>query len=303
MSQTEVVAKLEEKSQQLEKTAALERGLVAMVERMRLDRNLEHIFKVATQEARKLLQVDRVVIYRYNQDWSGDFVAESVAGGWVKLMEDIPYLKDTYLQETQGGRYKNNECLVVENIYTAGHDPCHLELLETFQTKAYTIAPILMGDRLWGLLGAYENSHPRKWMEAEVYVLKEIGVRIGNVLQETEYINKLEQQSRTLAKAAQRETNFVGLLAQINQKLIDESQERLKLEGLFRICTRELRKILGSDRVAVLRFNPDGRGNFVAEEAGGGYDKLVGGRRDGAGRPSLARNSRGSLRPEPKPGG
>ncbi len=277
ISQTEVVAKLEEKSQQLEKTAALEMGLVAMVERMRLNRNLDYVFQVATREARKLLEVDRVVIYRYNQDWSGEFVAESVVSGWVKLMEDIPYVKDSYLEETKGGRYKDNESLVVDNIYTAGHDSCHLELLEQFQTKAYIIVPILVGDKLWGLLGAYENSGPRKWIEAEVNVLKEIGVQVGNVLQETEYINKLQQQSQTLAKAAKRETNFVRLLGKINQKLMEESQERLKLEGLFRICTRELRKILASDRVAVLQFNPDGRGTFVAEDMVRGYGKLVGG--------------------------
>ena len=184
------------------------------------------------------------MIYRFNADWSGQVLVESVGREWVSVLEvqqgdqnlfssemtldercdlnklggeEWPLDRDTYLQETKGGRYKDNESLVVDNIYTAGHDSCHLELLEQFQTKAYIIVPILVGDKLWGLLGAYENSGPRKWIEAEVNVLKEIGVQVGNVLQETEYINKLQQQSQTLAKAAKRETNFVRLLGKINQ--------------------------------------------------------------------------------------
>ena len=41
--------------------------------------------------------------------------------------------EDTYLQETKGGRYRNNESFVVNDIYQAGHSRCHIDILEQFK--------------------------------------------------------------------------------------------------------------------------------------------------------------------------
>jgi methyl-accepting chemotaxis protein PixJ len=45
-----------------------------------------------------MLKADRVVLYRFNPDWSGEFVAESVAPGWLALrkeQEQDPSLKNS----------------------------------------------------------------------------------------------------------------------------------------------------------------------------------------------------------------
>jgi len=46
--------------------------------RIRRYLNLEDILKTAVKEVRKVLKTNRVVIYRFDPDWNGTVVAESV---------------------------------------------------------------------------------------------------------------------------------------------------------------------------------------------------------------------------------
>ena len=152
------------------------------------------IFATTTKEICNLLEADRVAVYRFTPEWFGEFVAEFVTPGWVKLVgpEIKKVWEDTYLQETQGGRYRNNESFTVDDIYKIGHSPCHIELLEQFQAKAYIIAPILIKDRLWGLLAAYQNSGPRHWQAVEVSFLVQISEQFGVAVQQAELLSVIQ---------------------------------------------------------------------------------------------------------------
>ncbi|MFK0732028.1 MAG: GAF domain-containing protein [Gloeotrichia echinulata IR180] len=83
--------------------------IAQILDKIRPPIDIQIIFETTTQEIRKLLQADRVAIFRFNADWSGNFVAESFAPGWEALVGVIPIINDTFLQNTQGGRYVNNE--------------------------------------------------------------------------------------------------------------------------------------------------------------------------------------------------
>ena len=53
-----------------------------LIDKIRRSLNIDTILTTATQEARTLLKADRVAIYRFNEDYSGEFIVESVAQGW-----------------------------------------------------------------------------------------------------------------------------------------------------------------------------------------------------------------------------
>ena len=109
--------------EQLEKHKALAKA----INQIRRELDLEVIFKTTTKEVCHLLEADRVAVYRFTPNWFGEFVAEFVTPGWVKLVVPIKKVwEDTYLQETQGGRYRNNETFIVDDIYKAGHRHCHV---------------------------------------------------------------------------------------------------------------------------------------------------------------------------------
>ncbi|HCF29851.1 MAG TPA: chemotaxis protein, partial [Cyanobacteria bacterium UBA11049] len=206
LQQAEALQQVRASSEKLAASAAREQELTKIVSRLlRGSLENESIFQITTQDIRHLLKVDRVALYKYNSDWSGYFVAESVASGWSRLLDTMPVISDSHLQETQGGRYRLNDTLAVNDIYTAGHSPCHVELLEQMEARAYAIVPVFVNQKLWGLLGVYQNSAPRVWEEAEISTLAQIGIQVGAALKQTEYVEQVRKQSEQLTQIAQRE--------------------------------------------------------------------------------------------------
>ncbi|CBN58740.1 MULTISPECIES: response regulator [Kamptonema] len=212
----------------LQESAQREKAIAKIIQKIRQTLDFDTIFNAVAVELRQLIKCDRTAIFRFNPDWSGNFVAESVAPGWISLLREQngePHLKDgyfdrenwpfkillsnseniadPYLQENNGGAnfYKVN-FLVIEDIYTAEFTPCHVNLLEQFQARAYIIVPIFCGQNLWGLLASYQNSGPRIWSETEINTVIQIGTQLGVVLQQAELLAQTQKQSVALQQAA-----------------------------------------------------------------------------------------------------
>ncbi len=241
-----------------EKALTRQKALVKIANQIRQSLQLEATCQTATEEIRHLLAVDRVTIYRFNSDWSGDFLFESVAEDWKPLVGVSPTIEDTHLMETQGGRYAANETFAVADIYAAGHSDCHVALLEQFQAQAYAIAPIFEGDRLWGLLTTFQNSAPRYWESDEVELLAQIGEQLGIAL----------RQSKEQERAIDRQKGLVKIVSKIRQSL--------DFGVICQTATEEIRHLLAADRVTIYRFNPDWSGDFLFESVAEGWKPLVG---------------------------
>jgi len=270
ISQGEYLEQVRQQSNQLAQIAQQEKVLTKIVNRIRQSFDVEDIFKTTTQEVRLSLKCDRVAVYQFNPDWSGKFIAESVATGWVKLVgPDIQTVwEDSHLQESQGGRYAKGETFVVNDIYQMGHAQCHIEILEQFEVKAYVIVPIFYGEKLWGLLAAYQNSTTREWQSWEVSFISQVSLQFSLAKSQVDYIEQVKSQSAELFQVAEQEKTINRIFNRIRQSL--------DLEEIFRTTTQEVRLSLKCDRVAVYQFSPDWGGQFVYESVGTGWTKLVG---------------------------
>ncbi len=211
----------------LRQMAQREKAIARVIQQMRQTLDLETIFTATTQELRQVINCDRIALYRFNPDWSGEFVAESVGGEWIPLIQqqhnDSTFtqntvedshcitktlrstdelVQDTYLQETKGGRYsRGTSYLCVPDIYQAEFSSCYINLLERFQARAYIIVPIFCGSKLWGLLATYQNSSPRQWKTAEINIVVQIGNQLGVALQQAELLTQTQRQSEALQQA------------------------------------------------------------------------------------------------------
>jgi methyl-accepting chemotaxis protein PixJ len=295
LQQAEYLEQVQTQAEQLAKTTERERTVVKVIDKIRKSLDINTIFKTVTQEVRELLQAERVGVYRFEPDWSGEFVAESVGSRWTTLMQeqiDNPLLRenisdcsakilgggkarvaDTYLQQTQGGMYaKGANFRVVDDIYQAGFSPCYIDILEQYQARAYIIVPIVQGERLWGLLAAYQNSSPRAWEDGEVKVMTQIGTQLGVALQQAEYQEQLRQQSTQLAKVAEWERAVTRLVSRVSDKM----RQTIDIEAIFKTTMQEVRKLLGVERVAVCKFRSDYYGDFVFESHAGDLPQMVG---------------------------
>lgn len=208
-----------------------ERATTKAILRIRQSLDLDTIFSATTAELRHALQCDRTLIYRFNPDWSGIVVAESVGEGWnkivpmdvhdpaitklaidkadcvIKRMDDGAEIlvRDTHLQAQEGGLYrdKSNYCCI-EDVYTAGFNDCYLELLESLQARSYVIVPIFCGTQLWGLLANYQNANPRQWVESEIQIAAQVGTQLGVAVQQSELLSQTQQQATELLHAKDR---------------------------------------------------------------------------------------------------
>ncbi|WP_392482744.1 GAF domain-containing protein [Nostoc sp. C110] len=278
LQQVKYIEQLKNKNAELARTAEGERALTRLSEKIRQVQELDTIFRNALPELRSHLECDRLAVYRFNPDWGGEFIAESVSREWVALVgPDIRTIwEDEHLQQTQGGRYRNNETFVINDVYTAGHAQCHLKILEQFQIRAYIITPIIAGNKLWGLLGAYQNSGPRQWQENEVNLVAKIGTQFGVAVQQSQYLQQTLSKNEELIKLAEREVANARFSYRLPSRLTEMAQSRGNVLEFIQFATHELRQLLKVDRVGVYRFEPDWSGEFVVESVTGDWPKLVG---------------------------
>lgn len=262
-----------EYQKQLQRQEEEHQSFVKVIDKIQRASSLDRIFQATTQEIRQMLQCDRVAVYRFNPDWSGEFVAESVAGGWMRLVgNDIKTVwEDTHLQETQGGRYKRHENLIANDIYKMGHSPCHVEILEQFEIKAYATVPVFAGNKLWGLLAAYQNSNTREWQEWEVKLLNQFAANFGVAVLQVETLQQTQEQSKQLARTAERQQSLIALTRKIGEALTATVTDTSLFDSILQTTVAEVRRLLEADRTVVYRFNPDWSGEFIAESIAKGW--------------------------------
>ena len=225
----------------LTKNQQQQRLIAEIALKIRSSSDLSSILDTAVREVRLLLQCDRVVIYRFAPDMSGDIVAESVKSEFTEFLGKN--IIDTCFQEGTGNEYKRGKTLSIDNIYTAGLSKCHIDRLEKFQVKAYVVVPILLASssRLWGLSIVHQCSQFRRWETDEVELLDKLAVQLAIALQQSELIaslkneldtrTKLEGELERLVNVLEASEDYIGL-ADIQGKVIWNNPQMKKVVGV-----------------------------------------------------------------------
>lgn len=204
--------------------------------RIRQSLDLSKILNTAVQQVLSLLKCDRVVIYKFAPDMTGDIVAESVKSGWKKSLGQK--VIDTCFQYKGAAKYERGETLAIDNVYESGLSQCHLNLLEEFQVQANAIVPILLSpassqNSLWGLLIAHQCDNTRHWEKDEIELLNKLAVQIAIAIQQAELLDNLKNELDTRKKAENSLKEKASELKWANQEL-------LKITSLLKKRNEEL---------------------------------------------------------------
>lgn len=109
--------------------------LFAIVEKMRLSPSLEALFEVVVLEARKSLQADRVLVYRFDSSTHGVVVTEAKGREWTPTLEEK--LPATCFGLDEASQYLTKQIVELDNSSAVGElTPYQIQLLERFQVKA-----------------------------------------------------------------------------------------------------------------------------------------------------------------------
>lgn len=148
----------------------------AMVARLQQTPDLRTFYRVAAREMRGLTNFDRVMIYRFDQDGSGEVIAEAARGGlesylglhypasdipqqarilyernWLRIIPDIaarPSPIEPMLDSA--GRPLDLSMSILRSV-----SPIHIEYLQNMGVGASMSVSILRDGRLWGLFACH----------------------------------------------------------------------------------------------------------------------------------------------------
>ena len=236
-------------SQTQEEAARRSRLLSEFTTQVRQTLEPSHIFSVSVDKAREILDVDRVLIYRFNEAFDGgEVTAESVGKAWSRAQGRT--LKDPMLPNSIE-RFREGRVSYVEDIETANLTDCHCQLLKELEVQANMVAPLMVGDDLVGLLCAHQCSGPRQWQPEEITMMQQLSTQIGYALSQAQLLKNREQ-------AILREQQLSEIVTRI--------RETSDHDKIFRIVTRQTQLALSTSRVIVYLFNDeDWSGTIVAE--------------------------------------
>ncbi|MCU0548965.1 MAG: GAF domain-containing protein [Leptolyngbya sp. Prado105] len=187
------------------RSAEQSRLLSEIVGNMRRSMTQDGVLNTTVSELRYALNTDRVIVYRFHDDWNGTIIAESVAAGWRKILGEV--VTDPF-REGLIERYRNGRVRSMNDIYAEGLTDCHRDILEGFQIHASIVAPIIQDSKLVGLLCAHQCSGARQWEPEEVELLTQLAIQLGFALDQTsllEYTEKARQEARQEADAKAEE--------------------------------------------------------------------------------------------------
>lgn len=290
----ELEKQVEQKTTQVQQVTENERLLSSIALRIRQSLNLEEILNNTVVEVRQLLQVDRVIIYHFDPDWSGTVSVESVSNNQWSLLGRV--IRDACFEQEWLNPYQRGRAKAIEDIYTSELSPCHLEFLAQYQIKANLVVPIMLGipqaegageaenshtpiqeqgsqtqveNRLWGLLIAHQCRSSRKWKASEIDFLEKLATQVAIAIQQAILFEQLQTQL-AISEAAHIER-------QQSQEALQESESTLRsffnsspmMLGIVELLDDDILHI--SDNATTAQFfgtTPEAMRNRLASEMG-----------------------------------
>ena len=189
------------------------RGLTDITARMRRSLNATTIFQTAAHESREFLRVDRVLVYRFEDDlMNGIVIAEAIVPGYTKSIQKK-------IQNPLGfdriDYYSNQTTWSVQNSTQDPLTENHQAVLDQLDARAEIAVPLKQHDRVIGLLCAHQ-ARPRQWQVWETDFLAQLAIQIGYALDQADLMQERQdslQTSEALKESLQQQ--ILALLAEV----------------------------------------------------------------------------------------
>ncbi|NEO58728.1 MAG: response regulator [Okeania sp. SIO3B5] len=180
---------------------------------------LPEILSTTVEQVQKSIQVDRLLIYQFNNSLSltNNITSKNQQKGYVKyealasenissvlgLTEEENCFFPPHNSITKYSKVSVHDISDIEVVY--GQFPCLVKLMQQHQVKAKLVVPIIVDRQLWGLLIAHHCSI-REWQDNEKRFIKKIAEHLAIAIYQAQLYEELQKQKQTLEKQVARRT-------------------------------------------------------------------------------------------------
>ncbi|HEY9694616.1 MAG TPA: GAF domain-containing protein [Oculatellaceae cyanobacterium] len=175
---------------------------------------LQEILTATVAEVSSVLQADRVLVYRFYADESGEVIAECIKENCLPSLNGLKFPADDIPPQARQ-QYRKERLRSVVNVTNgliglslldgetedAGKinyrpvDPCHIDYLTAMGIQTSLVVPILHGDRLWGLLvGHYVQG--RNISEVELEIVQAVADQVSIAIAQSTLLTSTREQAQ-----------------------------------------------------------------------------------------------------------
>ncbi len=226
--------------------AERERLVTAIAQDVRRHLDLHHVLMTTVTQVRQLLQTDRVLIYRFEPDWSGNVIIESVGSDWQPMRGKV--IEDGCFAELYVQKYQQGYTTTTTSIHDSHLPPCYVEMLAAFQVNAVLVVPILQEDQLWGLLIAHHCQEPRQWQPWETDLLNQLAAQVSIAIQQSELYQEVQRFNAELEHQVQMRTAQLQLAFDFEatlKRITDRVRDSLDEDQILQTAVQELAVAIG----------------------------------------------------------
>jgi methyl-accepting chemotaxis protein len=243
-----------------ERAAQRSQALAEAISTVRQQTDAASILNTAVTKVRQVLDADRVVVYRFNPDWSGFIEAESVLPGFPPALNN--QIEDACIPQSLLRGYQNARVVATDDVFNAGFHPEHLELMHQLSIKANLVVPILKAGELYGLFVAHHCAAPHHWEQNEIESVTQFANQMGSALEQ--------------AEQAERQAIRAKSASALNQ-IVGDMRQSLKRSDILGTVVTNLKTALNTDRVLVYFFEAGYHtGKISAEAVNPRFRSLIG---------------------------
>ncbi len=197
-----------------------------MVNRIRQSLELKEILAATVVEIRSFLQTDRVKVYRFHPDGSGQVIAESIDRNRLPSLLDLNFpagdippasremlikagqrsIVDIAAQQITLSRLEHpitTADLTIGEVYRQPIadilkrpvDPCHVEYLTAMGVQSSLVVPIFHQSNLWGLLVSH-HSQPQAFSQEDLQIVQLVADQLSIAIAQSELLAQTREQVR-----------------------------------------------------------------------------------------------------------
>ncbi|MCF2147733.1 GAF domain-containing protein [Desmonostoc muscorum LEGE 12446] len=168
-----------------------------------IDRQMQHakglttLLEVTVTALRDVLNADRVLIYRFEEDNRSRAIAEAIQAGWTSLLnQSLPINLFVNKPDVGDGQNLLNNLTEVLEL-----TPRQQQFWQRFQVQASLCLPLIVKQQPWGLLVIHHCLQPRQWQEAERSLLQQVGMMLTINLRWAEIVAPPAKQLESLERS------------------------------------------------------------------------------------------------------